>query len=75
MFEIFYKELISYSPDIFESEESIRNNSQMFSSYLKGIEYGNDSIKFISTINDPPDNPFFVKMNSIKDLLFFLIII
>ena len=80
MFEIFFKEIMFDSPDIFESEESIRNNSQLFSSYLKGIEYGNDSIKFISSIstiknapdNRTSDNPFIVKMNSIKDLLFFL---
>ena len=72
MFEIFFKEIMSYSPDIFESKESIKNHSQLFLSYLSGIEYGNDSIRFITTIKERPGNTFIAEMNTTKDLLFFL---
>jgi len=72
MFEIFFKEIMSYSPDIFESKESIKNHSQLFLSYLSEIEYGYDFISFKTTIKERPGNTFIAEMNTIKDLLFFL---
>ena len=72
MFEIFFKEIMSDSPNIFESRQTIKENTPTFGSYLFGIDYGNDHISFKNTLKDTPNNSYKVEMNTIKDLLFFL---
>ena len=70
MYEKFYKEIISYSTEIFINEDTIQNYSQIFAGYVSGINYETNTVDIIST--DTSQNYFYSELNTIPELLFFL---
>ena len=70
MFNKFWNETNSYSPEIFKNINVMHEYSYILTSYISSIDYGNDNISILST-NTLKDF-FFSEMSTIKNLLFFL---
>ena len=70
MFRKFYSEINSYSLDIFKDVDTMHNFTDILTSYISGIDYGNDNISILSS--DTNKNYFFSEINTIPNLLFFL---
>ena len=70
MFNKFWIEINSYSPEIFKNISVMNEYSDILASYISSIDYGNDNISILST--DTNNNFFLSEMGTIKNLLFFL---
>ena len=70
MFNKFWIEINSYSPEIFKNINVMNEYSDILASYISSIDYGNDNISILST--DTNNNFFLSEMGTIKNLLFFL---
>ena len=70
MFNKFWIEINSYSPEIFKNISVMNEYSDILASYISSIDYGNDNISILST--DTNNDYFLSEMGTIKNLLFFL---
>ena len=70
MFTKFWNEINSYSPEIFKDLTIANKYSDILSSYISSIDYGNDNISILS--KDTQNNYYYSEINTIPNLLFFL---